>query len=68
MDLCQQINQELIDDALENHRRRMPAGFSLTHCCVCCKGIPEARRLALPGVVKCYDCQLEWETMHGRGK
>lgn len=67
MDLCQRINQELIDDALAGHKRRRPIRASLEFCCICNDEIPEARRLALPGVVKCYKCQLEYEKMHGRG-
>jgi len=66
MDLCQQINEELISDALATHRRRRPSGASLECCCVCGDDIPEARRLASPGCTKCYSCQLEYEQMHGR--
>jgi phage/conjugal plasmid C-4 type zinc finger TraR family protein len=67
MDLCQQINQELIDDALAEHKRDRPTGLSLERCCVCGEDIPEARRKAVPGCCKCVSCQMEWEQMHGRG-
>jgi len=67
MDLCQQINEELISDALHRHGLYRPTGHSLTHCVVCTEPIPEARRQAAPGCTKCYDCQLEYEQMHGRG-
>lgn len=67
MDLCQQINQELIDDAMAAHNRnRRPRRDSLEFCCVCSDEIPLARRSALPGVVKCLTCQIEYEKMHGR--
>lgn len=67
MDFCQQINEELRTDALAAHARRRPMRDSLEFCCICNDEIPEARRLALPGVIKCYKCQLEYEKMHGRG-
>jgi len=66
MDLCQQINEELISDALIRRQRFRPTGASLKSCCVCGKPIPEARRQASPGCTKCYSCQLEYEQMHGR--
>lgn len=53
-------------DALAAQERR--AGLagktiddSATHCRVCDGPIPEARRLALPGVQTCVDCQEELE-------
>jgi len=65
MDLCQQINEELISDALATHRRRRPSGDSLESCCVCGEDISEARRKAVPGCCKCIVCQTEFEQMHG---
>ena len=57
--------QEQIDasvrDAVEEARRRMPAGESLTHCEVCEEPIPEARRKAVPGVRLCVACQANLE-------
>ena len=53
--------------ALEEQLRHRPTGASLKNCAVCGEEIPEARRQALPGVAKCYSCQLEYELMHGRG-
>ena len=67
MDLCQQINQELIDDALKAHKLRTWTGNgSATECAICGEEIPEARRKAMPGCVKCIICQTEYEQMHGR--
>lgn len=66
MDFCQQINQELIDDALANHRRKtFTVNASLATCCVCGDDIPEARQQAVPGCCKCIVCQTEYESMHG---
>ena len=57
--------QEQIDasvgDAVEQARRRLPKGESLTHCEKCEEAIPEARRKAVPGVRLCVDCQAELE-------
>ncbi|HMA11862.1 MAG TPA: DksA/TraR family C4-type zinc finger protein [Steroidobacteraceae bacterium] len=53
--------QEQIDatvkDAVERARHNLPAGPSLSHCAECAAEIPEARRLALPGVRLCLACQ-----------
>ena len=48
-----------VDDAVKLARSRLPAGKSLTHCEECGEVIPEARRLAIPGVRLCVDCQEE---------
>lgn len=53
--------QEQIDDtirdAIEGARARMPHGESETQCAQCGDPIPEARRIALPGVRTCVSCQ-----------
>ncbi|PLP96023.1 conjugal transfer protein TraR [Pseudomonas sp. FFUP_PS_473] len=41
-------------------------GMSATHCEHCGEAIPEARRLALPGVVLCVPCKEHVERMGGR--
>ena len=66
MDLCQQINQERIDDALAKRIIFRPTGNSLKICIVCGEDIPEARQKAQPGCVKCIECQTEYESMHGK--
>ena len=48
-----------VDDAVKLARSRLPRGKSLTHCEECEAEIPEARRLAIPGVRLCVDCQSE---------
>jgi phage/conjugal plasmid C-4 type zinc finger TraR family protein len=53
--------QEQIDatvkDAVERAKSQLPVGESLAHCAECGNHIPEARRLALPGVRLCLTCQ-----------
>ena len=53
--------QEQIDatvkDAVDRARSNLPAGASLHECAECGTQIPEARRLAMPGVRLCLDCQ-----------
>jgi phage/conjugal plasmid C-4 type zinc finger TraR family protein len=53
--------QEQIDatvkDAVERAKSQLPAGPSLLHCAECGTEIPEARRVALPGVRLCLACQ-----------
>lgn len=67
MDLVQERCQIQLEDAIAEQRRKLPHGTSLAKCCVCHGEIPEERRWALPGVAKCYECQFEYEQMHGRG-
>jgi len=48
-----------VEDAVEQARRRIPQGESLSHCEACGEPIPEARREALPGVRLCVGCQQQ---------
>ncbi|NMY85877.1 TraR/DksA family transcriptional regulator [Pseudomonas proteolytica] len=43
---------------------RQLVGVSATHCGDCGTVIPEARRLALPGVLLCVDCKSVHEEMN----
>ncbi len=53
--------QEQIDatvkDAIQRARSQLPMGESLSHCAECGEEIPEARRVAMPGVQLCLACQ-----------
>ncbi|WP_019530585.1 DksA/TraR family C4-type zinc finger protein [Dasania marina] len=53
--------QEQIDasitDEINRARSRLPQGESALCCDDCDKAIPEARRLAVPGVRLCIGCQ-----------
>jgi phage/conjugal plasmid C-4 type zinc finger TraR family protein len=46
-----------VEDAVQRARSRLAKGPSLEHCEQCDKPIPEARRLAVPGVRLCVTCQ-----------
>lgn len=48
-----------VEDAVKQARARLHGGVSLTHCLECEAAIPEARRLAVPGVRLCVACQAE---------
>lgn len=54
--------EEQIEASIQDELRRMqagkvPLGESLRFCAECEEEIPEARRLARPGVKLCIDCQ-----------
>lgn len=57
IDRAQEINEQLLGDALAQQQRRMPRGESLAECVDCGEPIPEARRKAMPGCRRCIDCQ-----------
>ncbi len=44
-------------DAIKRARSQLPTGPGLLRCEDCDEEIPEARRLALPGVRLCVPCQ-----------
>jgi phage/conjugal plasmid C-4 type zinc finger TraR family protein len=58
-----------IDDEVARVRSHLPDGPSLTHCEECDAKIPDARRLAIPGVRLCVHCQqrAEEDTDHFAG-
>lgn len=51
--------QDSINDEVRRARANLPQGVSLKSCEECGETIPEARRLALPGVRLCISCQEE---------
>ncbi|WP_417606148.1 DksA/TraR family C4-type zinc finger protein [Primorskyibacter flagellatus] len=57
--VSEQIEASINDELARLKARRAPTGESLTHCAECEEEIPEARRIALPGVKLCIDCQQE---------
>lgn len=63
IDRAQEREQEMRQDALADLARRaqIPAGDSAEFCAVCEHPIPEGRRLALPGVQTCIECQEDLE-------
>ena len=48
-----------IEDAIKHARDQLPKGESLKNCDECDAKIPEARRIAVPGVRHCVNCQAE---------
>lgn len=57
--VSEQIEASINDELARLKARRGPTGESLIHCAECEEEIPEARRVALPGVKLCIDCQQE---------
>lgn len=57
--VSEQIEASIGDELARLKARRAPVGDSLTHCAECDEPIPEARRLAIPGVKLCIDCQQD---------
>jgi phage/conjugal plasmid C-4 type zinc finger TraR family protein len=46
-----------VKDGVSRAKSHLPSGPSLQHCAECGNEIPEARRVALPGVRLCVACQ-----------
>jgi phage/conjugal plasmid C-4 type zinc finger TraR family protein len=46
-----------VKDGIRRAQSRLPSGPGVTHCTHCGATIPEARRLAIPGVRLCTNCQ-----------
>lgn len=55
----EQIEASLNDELKRMQARRTPRGESLTHCAECEEPIAPARRVAIPGVKLCTECQSE---------
>lgn len=51
-----------IEDAVKHAREQLPKGESRKRCIECDREIPEARRIAVPGVRFCVACQGELDT------
>ena len=57
--VSEQIEASISDELARMKARRAPVGDSLTHCAQCEEQIPQARRLAVPGVKLCIECVAE---------
>ncbi|HEY0276602.1 MAG TPA: DksA/TraR family C4-type zinc finger protein [Paenirhodobacter sp.] len=53
----EQIDASIADELKRLQARARPVGESLTHCAECDEPIAPARRIAMPGVKLCIDCQ-----------
>lgn len=66
-DRAQDLDAYYRQQALESQRKKMPAGSASAVRCLECGGeIPEARRKALPGCIRCRDCEELFEASHRR--
>lgn len=64
LDRAQAHEEEMRQDALAAFERRAhghPPRVSAEFCAVCDEAIPVARRITLPGVQTCIDCQRDIE-------
>lgn len=57
--VSEQIEASISDELARMQARKAPVGDSLTHCAECEEEIPEKRRVAIPGVKLCIECQQE---------
>ena len=57
--VSEQIEASISDELARMQAQKRPVGKSLTHCAECEEPIPEKRRVALPGVKLCLECQQE---------
>ncbi|MGI3170474.1 DksA/TraR family C4-type zinc finger protein [Pseudooceanicola sp. C21-150M6] len=57
--VSEQIEASIADELKRMKSRPVPHGESLEFCAECEEEIPEKRRLAIPGVKLCIDCQSE---------
>ncbi|MGB0506153.1 MAG: DksA/TraR family C4-type zinc finger protein [Pikeienuella sp.] len=55
----EQIEASIADELKRMQMARPKVGQSRTHCEECEEPIPEARRMAAPGVRFCVECQTE---------
>lgn len=57
--VSEQIEASISDELARMQAQKRPVGDCLTHCAECEEPIPEKRRLALPGVKLCLECQQD---------
>ncbi|MCT4610209.1 MAG: DksA/TraR family C4-type zinc finger protein [Pelagimonas sp.] len=55
----EQIEASINDELARMRAQQQPVGESLKYCAECEEEIPEARRLARPGVKLCLECQQD---------
>ncbi|MBU1565568.1 MAG: TraR/DksA C4-type zinc finger protein [Proteobacteria bacterium] len=65
-DRAQKLDAFYRTQALSRRKRLPEPTMTITTTCTDCdEEIPEGRRLAAPGCVRCRDCQQQWE-LHTR--
>lgn len=57
IDRASEREAEFLAEALARHQRQPENRGSLKNCTDCGEPIPEARRLAVSGCLRCIDCQ-----------
>lgn len=57
--VSEQIEASINDELSRIKAQKRPVGQSLTQCAECDEPIAEKRRLAIPGVKLCLDCQQD---------
>lgn len=62
--VSEQIEASIQDELARLKAQRAPVGESLRDCAECGEEIPEARRMARPGVKLCIQCQQERDVRH----
>jgi len=60
-DLAQAHQERFERQALERQLAAMPSGESALECEDCGEPIPEGRRKAAPGCIRCIHCQQRFE-------
>lgn len=60
-DRAQELEERQRDMALKQQAERANLGGASSETCACGADIPKARRMALPGVKTCVDCQQRAE-------
>ena len=61
--VSEQIEASISDELARLKARKVPVGDSLTHCAECEEQIPEARRIAIPGVKICIECAQDRDSV-----
>ena len=64
--VSEQIEASISEELARMKARRASMGDSLTHCAECEEPIPEARRIAVPGVKLCVECAAERDAEYQR--
>ncbi|QFR57666.1 hypothetical protein CPT_Slocum_095 [Serratia phage Slocum] len=59
IDNFQETIQATVDNGVDFARSKLYRGSGRIHCLDCGKEIPQRRREALPGVIRCVPCQQE---------
>ena len=67
-DLAQELDARYRAQAIEDQARRSAVGgITRSHCIDCGDEIPEARRRARPGCIRCIQCAEMFEARERRG-